>query len=126
MAFARNHEADLLIAIHADASLDRKTRGASVYVRSGNEATRLPTIRSDSNHVGTTLSASHQIPQAGSSFLQFTMIEQLDDDVRMVAGPARSAPLYVLGSRVIPSVLLEMGFLTNRQDEALLRQSAHR
>ena len=34
--------------------------------------------------------------------------------------------LYVLASRQIPSVLLEMGFLSNRQDEALLRQAAHR
>jgi N-acetylmuramoyl-L-alanine amidase len=54
------------------------------------------------------------------------MIEQLDDDVRMVATPARQAHLYVLGSRTIPSVLLEMGFLSNRQDEALLDKPAYR
>ena len=55
-----------------------------------------------------------------------TMIEQLADDVRMVATPARAAHLYVLGSRTLPSVLLEMGFMSNRRDEALLRQPAHR
>jgi N-acetylmuramoyl-L-alanine amidase len=54
------------------------------------------------------------------------MIEQLADDVRMVTTPARTAHLYVLGSRAMPSALLEMGFLSNRQDESLLRQSAHR
>ena len=54
------------------------------------------------------------------------MIEQLDDDVRMTETPARHAHLYVLGSRTIPSVLLEVGFLSNRQDESLLRQAAHR
>ena len=54
------------------------------------------------------------------------MIEQLADDVRMVEQPARSAHLYVLGARSIPSVLLEMGFLSNRQDEALLRLASHR
>ena len=54
------------------------------------------------------------------------MIEQLADDVRMVATPAREAHLYVLGSRTLSGVLLEMGFLSNRRDEALLRQSAHR
>ena len=32
LAFARKHDADLLIAIHADASRDRRARGASVYV----------------------------------------------------------------------------------------------
>jgi N-acetylmuramoyl-L-alanine amidase len=85
LAFARTHDADLMIAIHADASLDRHARGASVY-----------------------------------------MIDQLNDDVRMVATPARTGHLYVLGARSIPSVLLEMGFLSNRQDEALLRRPAHR
>ena len=44
----------------------------------------------------------------------------------MVATPARAARLYVLGSRTLPSVLLEMGFLSNRKDEALLRQPAQR
>ena len=44
----------------------------------------------------------------------------------MAGAPARAAHLYVLGSRTIPSVLLEMGFLSNRQDEALLRQPKHR
>ena len=53
-------------------------------------------------------------------------MEQLADDVRMVATPARAARLYVLGSRTLPSVLLEMGFLSNRKDEALLRQPAQR
>jgi N-acetylmuramoyl-L-alanine amidase len=53
------------------------------------------------------------------------MIDQLDDDVRMVETPARHAQHYVLGSRTIASVLLEIGFLSNRRDEALLRQAAH-
>src|ERR1700719_989937 len=64
--------------------------------------------------------------EPGSAWLQDSMIEQLADDVRMVATPARAAHLYVLGSRTVPSVLLEMGFLSNRRNEALLRQTAHR
>jgi N-acetylmuramoyl-L-alanine amidase len=103
LGFARRQDADLLIAIHADASPDRAARGASVYVSSG--APTAPT---------------------GSATLQFSMIEQLEDDVRMVGAPARAAHLYVLGERTIPSVLLEMGFLSNRQDESLLRRPAHR
>jgi len=46
--------------------------------------------------------------------------------VQMSGAPARHAQLYVLGSRNIPSVLLEMGFLSNRQDEAMLKQPARR
>ena len=126
LAFARVRDADLLIAIHADASANRHARGASVYISSGSVTTRLPANRSNSNRIATALSGPEPLPDATSAFLQFSMIEQLADDVRMVATPARHAHFYVLASRQMPSALLEMGFLSNRQDEALLRQPAHR
>ena len=127
LAFARGHNADLLIAIHADASRDHQARGASVYVRSGSNPTaQLPANRGNSGRIALALSAPEPRLEPGSAWLQDSMIEQLADDVRMVATPARAAHLYVLGSRTVPSVLLEMGFLSNRGDEALLKQLAHR
>ena len=127
LAFARGHEADLLIAIHADASHDRGARGASVYVSSGSsQTTHLPANKGNSGGIARALTVPEPQPGPGSAWLQYSMIEQLADDVRMVAAPARAARLYVLGSRTLPSVLLEMGFLSNRKDEALLRQPAQR
>ena len=127
LAFARNHGADLLIAIHADASHNHSARGASVYVSSGSSPTaKLSASRGNSGRIAQALAAPEPQPTPGSAWLQYSMIEQLADDVRMVATPARAAHLYVLGSRTLPSVLLEMGFLSNRKDEALLRQPAHR
>jgi N-acetylmuramoyl-L-alanine amidase len=125
LAFARSHEADLLIAIHADASHNPRARGASVYVSSGSSpATHLPANKGNSGLIARALAAPESGP--GSARLQYSLIEQLADDVRMVATPARAARLYVLGSRTLPSVLLEMGFLSNRTDEAQLRQPAQR
>jgi N-acetylmuramoyl-L-alanine amidase len=127
LAFARSHDADLLIAIHADASHNRHARGASVYVSSGSSpSTQLPANKGSSDRIARALAAPEPQPEPGSAWLQYSMIEQLADDVRMVATPARTAHLYVLGSRTLPSVLLEMGFLSNRKDEALLGQPAHR
>jgi N-acetylmuramoyl-L-alanine amidase len=127
LAFARKHDADLLIAIHADASPDHHARGASVYINSGHHNTVHLTANSgDAARIANALSAPQTSPEPGSAWLQYTMIEQLADDVRMVVTPARAAHLYVLASYTIPSVLLEMGFLSNRQDEVLLRQAAHR
>jgi N-acetylmuramoyl-L-alanine amidase len=126
LAFARSHDADLFIAIHADASPDHSARGASVYVSSRTETTRFAASQNDSGRIARALAATEPQPEPGSAWLQYSMIEQLDDDVRMTAAPARHAQLYVLGSRTIPSVLLEVGFLSNRQDEALLRKPAHR
>ena len=125
LAYARKHDADLLIAIHADASRDRRARGASVYVSNRDVTTQFP-ANGSSRRIASALAAPEPQPEPGSTWLQYSMIEQLDDDVRMVATPARQAHLYVLGSRTIPSVLLEMGFLSNRQDEALLDKPAYR
>jgi N-acetylmuramoyl-L-alanine amidase len=126
LRFARKRDADLLIAIHADASSNHDARGASVYVSSRGTTTRLPAGSGNAGRIARAVSSDEVEPQPGSAWLQSTMIEQLDDDVRMVVAPARAAHLYVLGARTLPSVLLEMGFLSNRRDEALLRQPAHR
>jgi N-acetylmuramoyl-L-alanine amidase len=126
LAFAQSHDADLMIAIHADASPDRHARGASVYVRSGEKTTRVGTGAGSAGQIAAALSTPTPRAEPGSAWLQYSMIDELNDDVRMVATPARTAHLYVLAARDIPSVLLEMGFLSNRQDEALLNRPGHR
>jgi len=122
LAFARKHDADLLIAIHADASRDRRARGASVYISSNDVTTHFAADQRSAGLMARAMAG----PEPGSAWLQNAMIDQLEDDVRMTDSPARHAHLYVLASRTIPSVLLEVGFLSNRQDESLLRQAAHR
>jgi N-acetylmuramoyl-L-alanine amidase len=126
LTFARQQDADLLIAIHADASPDRQVRGASVYVSSGQGVRHLAAGSGNSARIAQALSPPESRFEPRSAELQQSMIEQLADDVRMVISPARAGHLYVLGSRSIPSVLLETGFISNREDEALLKQPAHR
>ena len=124
LAFARKHDADLLIAIHADASRDHRARGASVYISSNDVTTQFAADTRSAGMMARAMAGPE--PEPGSAWLQYTMIDQLTDDVRMTDSPARHAHLYVLASHKIPSVLLEMGFLSNRRDESLLRQAAHR
>ena len=47
-------------------------------------------------------------------------------DVALLPNPSRHAAFVVLKSPSIPSVLVEMGFMSNPMDEALLRTRAHR
>jgi len=103
---AKSYGAAMFISIHADASKDRTARGASVYARSGTAA------RNAMFH--------------GTARLQQTMIDNLDEDLRMTGAPARQARLHVLANPAAPSVLVEIGFISNRQDEAQLRQPRHR
>lgn len=129
VARARAERPALLISIHADASADRKAHGASVYVRAesgGGETVKLPASPAASRAIGRALSTGSPNPPPGSSFLQNAMVEQLKDDVAMVHDPAREAHLYVLGTVGVPSVLVEMGFVSNPHEERLLKTGRYR
>jgi N-acetylmuramoyl-L-alanine amidase len=126
LAFVRKHDADLLIAIHADASPNHSARGASVYISNRNVTARYSGDRRNAGRIARALAADPVRPEPGSDWLQYAMIDQLANDIQMVATPARQAGFYMLRSRTIPSALLEMGFISNRRDEALLRKPSHR
>jgi N-acetylmuramoyl-L-alanine amidase len=126
VAFARSHHAALLISIHANASPDPHTHGASVFVRT-------PQANADAiTSVAGGPKASRGIAHAldgkppESSLLQTAIIDSLNDDIPMVENPARNAHLFVLRERDIPGVLIEMGFLSNHHDESLLKQPKYR
>jgi N-acetylmuramoyl-L-alanine amidase len=125
LAFARSHHAALMISIHANASPDPKAHGASVFVRTpvanDDRITKVVTGATNGDNIASALT-----PRPGSLLLQSAMINSLDDDITMVDTPARDAHLFVLRSQSIPSVLVEMGFVSNRQDERLLKQAKYR
>jgi N-acetylmuramoyl-L-alanine amidase len=131
VAFARSHHASLLLAIHADSSRNPRAHGASVYVRSGQQVggavvTRITPGPGSSKRIADALAGPRPPPGPNAAWLQYTMIDNLDDDIRMVAEPARQAHLYVLRTHDVPSVLLEMGFLSNRREEELLKRASQR
>jgi len=130
VARARSLRPALFVSIHADASADRKARGASVYVRadtaSGAEITRLPANSANAGAIGHALSQGALQQPVGSALLQYAMVKQLGTDIGMVRDPAREAHLYVLGTVGAPSVLVEMGFLSNPHEEHLLRATRYR
>ncbi|HYZ22382.1 MAG TPA: N-acetylmuramoyl-L-alanine amidase [Rhodopila sp.] len=123
VAFARSHHAAVVIAIHANASRNRNAHGASVWVRSGTDS--ITPLAADPARIADAL-AARPAAKPGSAWLQYTLIDNLSDTVRMDDAPARQARFYVLRLPDTPSVLLEMGFLTNRRDETLLCQPGYR
>lgn len=130
---ARTNAGDvaLFISLHADASPDRSARGATVYIRSGAGAgpqlRKLEADQASPSAIGHAIADGGEKINAepGSGLLQYTMVDNLNDDIRMTGDPDRSARFFVLANRDIPSVLIEMGFLSNRQDEALLKNPRH-
>ena len=67
-----------------------------------------------------------QETRSGSARLQRSVVGALDLSLPMLPNPARHAGFVVLKAADIPSVLVEMGFMSNPRDEAALRQASHR
>ena len=140
---AQARGAALFISLHADALLDHSVQGASVYTLAAtasdaqtaalasreNSADRYagPEASGVSPHVADILASlvRHET-RAGSADMQQHIVTSLGQDVPMLEHPARHAGFAVLKAADIPSVLVEMGFMSNAHDEAALRQSTHR
>ena len=64
--------------------------------------------------------------RVGSIVVQGEIVNSFERQLIMLRNPARKARFAVLRSVRMPSVLVEMGFMSNRLDERLLRQPRHR
>jgi N-acetylmuramoyl-L-alanine amidase len=140
---AQKRGAALFVSMHADALSDHSVRGASVYTlaptasdaqtaalaRTENNADRFTGRRwqSTSPEVSRILaSLVRQETRTGSVRIARNLVGSLDQDLPMLQNPDRHAGFVVLKAADIPSVLVEMGFMSNPRDEAALRKPDHR
>ncbi|QPC93307.1 N-acetylmuramoyl-L-alanine amidase [Mesorhizobium sp. INR15] len=134
---ARQHEADLLISIHADTISVKGIRGATVYTVSDKasdpEAQALAdrenlsdqfagmVIKNDSKEVTDILiDLIRRETHSFSMSFAHTLVGQLSTSVGLINNPQRSAGFKVLKAPDVPSVLVELGYLSNAKDEAQL------
>ncbi len=143
VAMAEAHGASLFMSLHADAVADGGVSGASVYTLAATasdaqtarlavrenaaDAAPAPLAAGVSPHVAAILASlvRHET-RVGSAHLQQQVVACLSRDAKLLDNPARHAGFAVLKAAAVPSVLVEMGFMSNRHDEAALRQPAHR
>jgi N-acetylmuramoyl-L-alanine amidase len=143
VGIAQHKGAALFVSMHADALTDHSVRGASIYTlsdtasdaqtaalaRRENSADRFggPAFHGVSPDVARILaSLVRQETRVGSARLQRSLAGSLDQSLPMLQNPSRHASFVVLKAADIPSVLVEMGFMSNAQDEAALRRADHR
>jgi N-acetylmuramoyl-L-alanine amidase len=138
VALARKHEADLFLSIHADSlGGDRATSGATVYVRADAasdpeaEALALRENRADQLAGGAAAAevddvvsilldlASRDTARLSSRFAGLLTVA-ISDGIALRRNPLRAANFRVLSAPDVPSALLELGYLSNPGDEALL------
>ncbi len=139
----RAANADLFISIHADSHPSADVSGASIYTlsetASDKEAARLAQSENRADLIGGVALVEEQ-PEVFGILLDLTQRETKNqssaaaDDLLfalaanqpLLQGPKRAAGFAVLKAPDVPSVLIELGFLSNRQDAARLNSDAGR
>jgi len=131
-ATANNNKADLFLSIHANASVRPNVRGAQVLTLSLDEykdralqqtaRPPVPVIGGGTRAIDPVPWDTAQIPFAQrSAGLAAALVQHLGEkEVPLHPRPLTQAPLRVLVGANMPAVLIEMGFLTNNEDEAVL------
>lgn len=140
---AQKYKADLFLSIHADSAKNRNAKGLSVYTlsetASDKEAAALAERENKVDIIGGVdfsenskeindilISLSQTDCRNKSSKFAGYMVSEMRKSVKLVDDTHRFAGFAVLKAPDIPSALLEMGYLSNRQEEQLLKQSSYR
>lgn len=141
---ARAAGADLFLSVHANTHPKRATKGFSVYTLSNKasdkEAAALAALENKSDVIGGVDLGDYSddvqnilidFAQAKTNelsvkFARDMLVGEIGQRARLLGRPWRSAGFAVLKAPDVPSVLLELGYISNPQEERLLVSKAHR
>jgi N-acetylmuramoyl-L-alanine amidase len=143
IAIARAAHGDMFISLHADAYDAATLRGASIYTlsedASDTEAAALAAKENKSDVIaGVDLSQESSTVssilidlaqrETKNRSVQFAglLVGALKNDTQVVRNAHRFAGFVVLKAPDIPSVLIELGYLSSKDDEKLLTATGHR
>ncbi len=138
LRIARLGQADLFISIHAD-SAGKNAKGATVYTLADRAKGRQKRIVNNQNWildvdlsvqtdpVGDILVdlAQRKTESQSDAFAEI-LLNELSGRVDLIGNSHRRAGYYVLLAPDVPAVLLELGYLSNREDEKRLKTKAYR
>ena len=139
LRIARANGADLFISLHADATAGKTARGASVYTLADRAKNRSKKIVNSQNWI-MDVNLSQQTDKVGDILVDLAqrntaskstefadiLISKLGTSSKLLRNTHRRAGYYVLLAPDVPAVLLELGFISNPQDEILLKSAQHR
>jgi N-acetylmuramoyl-L-alanine amidase len=138
--FARQHQADLFISIHADSLRQHGVRGATIYTISEKASDQVAASVAANENLADSV-AGVELPSEDTAVsdilvdlarretlgfsVQFARlaISDMKGFARLIKNPHRYAGFRVLKAPDVPSVLIELGYLSNKDDEALLNQT---
>ena len=140
----QKNKSDLFISLHVDSVKRKSTRGTSIYTLSEKASDKLTArlaerenkvdliagvdLEKVDNEVASILLdlTRRDTKNSSSSFAENYIEKARKNGHRLLRRPHRHAGFAVLKSAEIPSVLIELGFLSNSKDVKLLTNSKTR
>ncbi|CAH1680568.1 N-acetylmuramoyl-L-alanine amidase [Hyphomicrobiales bacterium] len=134
----RNEQADLFISIHADSLMQAQdVRGATVYTRSeratdaeaaklaakeneADAAAGLETREEVQDVAGILMDLARRETRTFTGVFARNLVDKLGGSIKMHKIPLRSARFWVLSAPDVPSVLIELGYMSSPKDAELL------
>lgn len=137
-AVARRLNAASFVSIHIDSAANALARGASVYslsdVASDAEAAHLAARENEESNAAASASAvdgmladlAMRSQMSASADLASRLVNKAAGRLELRPNPHRFAAFHVLRRADAPAVLFEAGYLSNADDEVLLREPQQR
>lgn len=141
VAFARQRQADLFISLHADANEVHSVKGVSIYtlderpsdgvvhqlVQKENAAQGEGARKITDDVLKILIDLAQRDTMTNSSRIAQLILPKLRArKIALAPKPHRGGPFYVLTAADVPSVLIEMGFMSNDGDRRLLNSDQWR
>ena len=143
VAFAQAHKADLFISLHADTVRQSYVRGATVYTLSDKASDEVAADLADRENRSDLLAGldieekddvvadilidlTRRETANHSALYSRTLVGVMKSAIKLSKTPRRSAGFKVLKAPEIPSVLVELGYLSNKEDQSALTSEAWR
>lgn len=146
-AIAKTRGADLFVSIHVNASRKRNTRGIETYIQSLTASDRdamataarenamstkkLSQLKSELDRIFAALDRDNKLEESQklANVVQGSLVDNLKQVNRHAAdlkAKVKQAFFYVLINTEMPSILAEVGFISNPDEETLLRRDSYR
>lgn len=137
VVIARQRGAKLFISLHADTLRQKDIRGATVYTISDKASDALAASIAERENLSDGIAGveakdepaevtdilidlTRRETQAFSIQLAENVLKSFEGQIEVINNPLRHAGFRVLQAPDVPSILLELGFLSNAKDEKLL------
>lgn len=140
---AQEAEGELFISLHANVHNSGRIRGASIYTLSETASDEEAAALAAAENAADVLAGVDLTDQTGdvrnilidlaqretmnlSKKFANDLVREVGRETRLLRNTHRFAGFAVLKSPVVPSILFEIGYMSNRQEERLLQSRDHR